>query len=57
MTLASRFFRWHRWIGYVVALQVLAWMLGGLLFAWLPFQSWVKSADAVSRPVLALPAD
>jgi hypothetical protein len=57
MTLASRFFRWHRWIGYVVALQVLAWMLGGVLFAWLPFQGWVKSADAVAKPGLALPAD
>jgi hypothetical protein len=46
MTLASRFFRWHRWLGYLVALQVLAWVAGGVLFAWLPFQAWVK----VGRP-------
>ena len=57
MSLVSRFYRWHRWIGFVVALQVLAWMLGGALFAWLPFQGWVKSADTVAKPVLVLPDD
>lgn len=31
-------------------------MLGGLLFAWLPLQAWVKSADAVAKPQAALPA-
>jgi hypothetical protein len=40
-----------------VALQVLAWVLGGALFAWLPFQAWVKSADTVTKPSLSLPAD
>ena len=55
--LSARFFRWHRWLGYLVALQVLAWVLGGALFAWLPFQAWVKSADTVSKPSLSLPAD
>lgn len=48
-------FRWHRWLGYLVAWQVLAWVLGGLLFAWLPFQAWVKAGDAVARPGLSLP--
>jgi hypothetical protein len=57
MSLVSRFFRWHRWIGYLVALQVLAWVAGGALFAWLPFQSWVKSADVVVKPQQPLPAD
>lgn len=55
MSLASRFFRWHRWLAYLVALQVLAWVLGGLLFAWLPFQAWVKAKDLVARPTVALP--
>lgn len=56
-SLSARFFRWHRWLGYLVALQVLAWVLGGALFAWLPFQAWVKSAASVSKPSLSLPAD
>lgn len=55
--LGPRFFRWHRWLAYAVALQVLAWVLGGLLFAWLPFQGWVKGKDWVDAPKQALPAD
>jgi hypothetical protein len=39
-----------------VALQVVAWVLDGLLYAWLPLQAWVKSADAVAKPQAALPA-
>ena len=57
MTLAARFFHWHRWAGYLIALQVLAWVLGGLLFAWLPFQGWVKSADVLAKPQQPLPAE
>ena len=57
MTLAARFFHWHRWAGYLIALQVLAWVLGGLLFAWLPFQGWVKSADVLVKPQQPLPAE
>lgn len=56
MSLAARLFRWHRWLGYAVALQVLAWVLGGVLFAWLPFQGWVKSADLVRQPQVQWPA-
>lgn len=57
MSLSARFFRWHRCVGYLVAIQVLAWVLGGLLFAWLQFQPWVKGADVLARPQQALPAD
>jgi hypothetical protein len=56
MTLSARFFRWHRWLGYAVALQVLAWVLGGVVFAWLPFQGWVKVNDDVAKPQPALDA-
>ncbi len=55
--LGPRFFRWHRWLAYAVVLQVLAWVLGGVLFAWLPFQGWVKGNDWVHKPQQALPAD
>ena len=57
MSLAARFFHWHRWVGYLVALQVLAWVLGGLLFSWLPFQPWVKGGDVLAKPQQPLPAD
>lgn len=43
-------FRWHRWLGYLVALQVLAWIAGGLLFSWLPFEAWVKGGDVLVKP-------
>ncbi len=56
MRTGPRFFRWHRWLAYAVALQVLAWVLGGTLFAWLPFQGWVKGHDVVRMPQQALPA-
>jgi hypothetical protein len=57
MTLSARFFRWHRWLGWLVALQVLAWVAGGLVFTWLPFKSWVKGEASVVKPQLPLPAD
>ena len=46
--------RLHRWLAYAVGLQVVIWVCGGLLFAWLPFKGWVKSEDVLSRPALAL---
>ena len=59
MTMAMRWspflFRWHRWLGYLVAVQVLAWILGGLIFAWLPFQAWVKGGEVLRKPQLSLP--
>lgn len=48
-------FRWHRWLGYLVALQVLAWILGGLIFAWLPFQAWVKGGEVLRKPAVSMP--
>ncbi len=57
MTLTAQFFRWHRWIGYLVAFQVLAWILGGLLFAWLPFQDWIKCGEVMEKPRQPLPAN
>jgi hypothetical protein len=50
-------FRWHRWFGYLVALQVLAWIAGGLLFSWLPFQPWVKGGDVLLKPKQSWPAN
>lgn len=56
MNIAARFFRWHRWLAYLVGVQLLAWMLGGLVFAWVPFQAWIKGGDALVKPQQALPA-
>ena len=48
--------RWHRWLGWVVGLQVLVWTTSGVLFAWLAFEPWVKAGDQFQRPVLGLAA-
>jgi hypothetical protein len=56
MSWTARAWRWHRWLGWLVGLQVLAWVSGGLLFAWLPFEPWVKGGDVLQRPALALTA-
>lgn len=48
-------FRLHRWAAFGVAAQALAWILGGVLFAWLPFQAWVKRAPVTAMPVQTLP--
>jgi len=57
MSTSALFFRWHRWLGWIVALQVLAWVAGGFVFSWLPFQSWVKSQDIVAKPSQPMPAN
>lgn len=57
LSLSARFFRWHRWLGWIVAIQVLAWIAGGVVFTWLPFKAWVKAEEDVARPVAVLPAD
>lgn len=54
-SLSARFFHWHRWLGWLVALQVLAWIAGGVVFTWLPFKPWVKAEDDIRRPVASLP--
>ncbi len=57
MPLAATTFRLHRWLAWLVGLQVLIWICGGLLFSWLPFKAWVKSGDSLRPPQLQLPAD
>jgi len=57
MSLSARFFRWHRWLGWLVAVQVLAWIAGGVVFTWLPFKTWVKGEEAVMQPRQVLPPD
>lgn len=56
MRLSATTFRIHRWLGWIVGLQVLLWVCGGLVFAWLPFQGWVKTKDQLQPPVVQLPA-
>ncbi|MFV8819666.1 hypothetical protein [Haliea sp. E17] len=48
----------HRWLSYIVFIQVSLWILGGLVFAALPFDSLVKGGALVSPPgKTALPAN
>jgi PepSY-associated TM region len=57
MRLAAATFRLHRWLAWLVGVQVLIWICGGLAFSWLPFKSWVKSGDSLRPPQLQMPAD
>ncbi len=46
----------HRWLSYIVFVQVCLWILGGLVFSTLPFDSLVKGGALVSPPgKMALP--
>jgi hypothetical protein len=56
MPLAATTFRLHRWLAWLVGLQVLIWVCGGLVFSWLPFKAWVKSGDSLRPPQLQMPA-
>lgn len=56
MSVTQTAWRWHRWLGWAIGLQVLVWVSSGLVFAWLPFDGWVKGADDLRRPVLLLPS-
>ncbi|WMW81900.1 PepSY domain-containing protein [Undibacterium cyanobacteriorum] len=46
----ANWFRWHRWLGYLIGLQLLAWIAGGLFFAIVPFQTAIKGKDLVAKP-------
>lgn len=57
MSLSATTFRLHRWLGWLVGVQVLIWVTGGVVFALVPFQSWVKGGDTVKPPTVVLPPD
>lgn len=56
MRLAPISFRIHRWLSWLIGLQVVIWLLGGLVFSLLPFKGWVKGGDVVRPPALLMPA-
>ena len=55
MTLSATTFRIHRWLGWLIGVQVLVWVTGGIVFSLLPFKPWVKGGDTVKPPVVVLP--
>lgn len=56
MRLSAITFRIHRWLGWLVGVQVVLWVSGGVFFALVPFKDWVKGGDSVSPPAVMLPA-
>ena len=56
MSLSASTFRIHRWLGWLVGLQVLVWVAGGVVFSLVPFTSWVKGGDTVKPPSVVLPS-
>jgi hypothetical protein len=57
MHLAATAFRLHRWLAWLVGVQVVIWICGGLVFSLLPFKAWVKAGDSLRPPVLQMPTD
>lgn len=39
----------HKWLALLVGIQVVAWLLGGAIFALMPFDAWVKSAEIIRK--------
>jgi len=56
VSLSATTFRIHRWLGWLIGLQVLIWVAGGVVFSLMPFQSWVKGGDTVKPPKVLLPS-
>lgn len=55
-SLSATTFRIHRWLGWLIGLQVLVWVTGGVVFSLVPFNPWVKGGDTVKPPTVVLPA-
>lgn len=55
VTLPALTFRIHRWLGWLVGMQVLVWVAGGVFFSLVPFTAWVKGGDTVKPPAVTLP--
>ena len=47
MSLSATTFRIHRWMGWLIGVQLVIWVTGGVVFSLLPFQPWVKGIDTV----------
>lgn len=56
MTLSATTFRIHRWLGWLVGIQVLIWVSGGVVFSIVPFNSLVKGGDTIKPPQVVMPA-
>ncbi len=54
MSLSATTFRIHRWLGWLIGVQVLIWVSGGVVFSLMPFKSWVKGEDTVKPPAVVL---
>ncbi len=42
--------RIHRLFAYLIGIQVLLWILGGVVFAWVPFDGLIKGGDVLQPP-------
>jgi len=55
VSLSATTFRMHRWLSWLIGVQVLIWVAGGVVFSLVPFESWVKGAATVKPPTVVLP--
>ena len=55
MSLSATTIRIHRSLGWLIGLQVLVWITGGVVFSLVPFNPWVKGGNTVKPPAIVLP--
>ena len=55
MSLSATTIRIHRWLGWLIGLQVLVWVTGGVVFSLVPFNPWVMGGNTVKPPAIVLP--
>lgn len=48
-------FKLHRYLSYLLFAQLLFWILGGAIFAIIPFDDITKSGNVVAKPAVTLP--
>ncbi|WP_421321042.1 hypothetical protein [Aeromonas veronii] len=46
----------HKYLAYIIFVQFSLWVLGGVVFAIIPFNEIIKSEGVVTKPVVNLPS-
>lgn len=51
----AKMWRWHRWLGYLIGIQVLLWIFGGLVMSWFDIETVRSEHRIADHSAQALP--